>query len=107
MIVTVAEASEMWCPMVRHEGDVSSFNRSARNSNPTCADISSDTGKRTDTPIEEQKYGCHCVANKCMSWRWAPMEIHTTTVEGIGLVVSGSGPQVRRGYCGLAGAVIA
>jgi len=87
--------------MVRHMGaNGASFNRNGANSNPTNAD------QIGSTPTEAQDYGCHCIADRCMMWRWE----HTTA--SVPVVKEGSGGSkyttyeqrtVRtHGYCGLA-----
>ena len=78
---TEKQAKELWCPMVRHQGDGgASFNRSRYNSNP----INADTDKTAER--HQGTFGCHCIASKCAMWRW-------TDSPGL----------VSRGYCGLAG----
>lgn len=69
---TIKQAESLWCPMVRFEGDVGgSLNRGSLNSNPTNADISFEGDVDGVTkPIQKQKYGCHCVSDKCAMWRW-------------------------------------
>jgi len=86
---TPEQALSLWCPMVRHEGNVGgSFSRGTLNSNPTNADTPVD---EVTAPVPEQIYGCHCIADKCAMWRW-DTQMHLSNQA-----------QPFRGYCGLAG----
>ena len=114
MKVTPIQAESMWCPMVRQEGDCSTFNRGQTNSNPTNADDSLDyEGNSIETrPITKQVYGCHCVADKCMMWRWYPapgshLEQRVEEDGSLRRIVSFAVPnKPTEGFCGIAGNLI-
>lgn len=84
--------------MVRHEGDNGgSFNRSMYNANPANKD------EPNNRPIDEQKYGCHCVAGKCAMWRWGTFIAPPAGAEPGKLVAGVTHRSELVGYCGLAG----
>lgn len=101
MLLTIKQAEQVWCPMVRHEGDAGSFNRSSTNCNP----VNHEAGQ-----IATQRYGCHCIADRCAMWRWEP----TGTTHREARIVNDFPGQKRithidvpdtptQGFCGLAG----
>lgn len=59
---TEIEAKDLWCPLVRHEGEsAGSFNRGWSPSNPlNCA-----------TTTDEESYLCNCIGSRCSAWRWS------------------------------------
>jgi len=62
---TETEAKNLWCPLVRHEGEsAGSFNRGWAPHNPL-----------NQTPAnEEESYLCNCIGSRCMAWRWGRNE---------------------------------
>lgn len=97
---TPEEARSLWCPMVRHEGDVAAFNRGTEDCNPTNAN----TEKTPDA--FKDKYSCTCIADKCAMWRWerTTRSVRQTTVGAFGVDVPTYEQRTVRthGYCGLA-----
>lgn len=64
-MTTESKARELWCPMVRHEGDDGgSFNRGFLDHNPL------NKRKFDNTPSN----GCFCIASECAMWRWDVMD---------------------------------
>ena len=57
---TEAEALTLWCPMVRHEGNHSTFNRGWATHNPL--------NMVAGAPVPA--FACNCIATRCASWRW-------------------------------------
>ena len=58
---TESQAKELWCPLVRHEGEAAgSFNRGWSPSNPL---------NHAAKP-EETSYLCNCIGSRCAAWRW-------------------------------------
>lgn len=99
---TVEQAKELWCPMVRHEGDNGgSFNRGSLNNNPTNRDSAD-----SKTPI----YGCQCIGDQCAMWRWGEYKAdgQRAIVDDPSLGFGGKREVTKdvyigiRGHCGLA-----
>lgn len=58
---TEKQASELWCPMVRHEGDSGgTFNRGIAEGNET-----------NRSGANDKLHICNCIASRCAMWRWA------------------------------------
>lgn len=83
MLHTAEQATSLWCPLVRHDGDNGgSFNTGHRRQ----TDPLNTAGRKND------HYTAGCIANQCAMWRWAGPAPRST--EMLARAV---------GYCGLAG----
>lgn len=65
---TENEAKDLWCPLVRHEGDGGTFNRGWAPHNPLNA----------ATAASQAAFVCNCIASRCAAWRWGePLNVPT------------------------------
>jgi len=98
---TPEQGLTLWCPMVRHDSTRGgSFNRGPWNSNPTNADAPVDG---VTAPVPEQRYGCHCIADKCAMWRWPKSAVLQYVNGALTMRRPGLDQEPAWGYCGLAG----
>lgn len=89
MLMTIEEASHIWCPQVRM------FQNNLTTSHAYNRAIQTKDGKATEYMYVPP--GCKCIGDRCAAWRWkldpVPREIDLVTED----------VEPRRGYCGLAG----